>query len=207
MKRVLFALVMISFFMGATAISSLAAPGHKAHHPGGESASSQGMMGQQEMAQMPCMAAKTSGTMPQMMGKGMGDMMDAGMPKMMGAGKMGMMKQRMAHMFFLDRIDELGLTPEQTNKLKALHSECRRDNIRNSAEAKIARLELTDLLAANDWSLKDVEPRVRKVQKLEGDIQVRHLKALSDARKVLTPEQLKQARSGDNSDNLESLFQ
>ena len=89
---------------------------------------------------------------------------------------------------------------------KKLHSECRKDNIRNAAEAKISRLELADLLDGDNWSLKDAEPLVRKVQKLEGDIQVRHLLAMSDARKELTAEQLKQARSGGNSGDPESLF-
>lgn len=214
MKRVLFTVVMISFFITTTAITSLAASEHEAHHPGGEqpatTTSNQSMMNPQEMGQMPCMAAPAAGSMSQMrgmMGEGMGDMMGAGMGKMMGAGRMGMMEQRMAHMFYLDRTAELGLSTEQVGKLKALHTECRKDNIRNAAEAKIARLELADLLGSDNWLLKDAEAKVLKVQKLEGDIQIRHLQAVHAARKVLTAEQLKQARSGVNSGNLESLFQ
>lgn len=211
MKRVLFTAVLVSFFIGTTVLSGLAASEHEAHQSGSESAaattSSPGMMMQQGTgkAQMPCMAATASGSMSQMKG-----MMGEGMDEMMGAGKMGMMgmlEQRMVHMFYLDRADELGLSPEQISKLKALHSDCRKDNIRNVAEAKIARLDLADLLPRNNWALKDAEPLVRKVQKLEGDIQVRHLKALSDARKVLTTEQQQKARSGDSSGNLERLFQ
>jgi len=214
MKRVLFTAVLISVFMGGTVIASLAASEHEAHHPtGAQSAattSKQGMMSPQGMAQMPCMAAAEAGSMPQMMemmGEGMGDMMGAGMGKMMSAGKMGMMGQRMAHMFYLDRADELGLSVNQVSKLKTLHMECRKDNIRNAAEAKIARLELADLLGSDNWSLKDTESLIRKVQKLEGDIQVRHLQAVSDARKVLTAEQLKQAHADGSAVNLESLFQ
>lgn len=75
-----------------------------------------------------------------------------------------------------------------------------------AAETKIARLELAELLAGNSWTLKDAEPLVRKVQKLEGDIQVRHLQAVSDARKVLTAEQLQQAHADGGAGNLESLF-
>lgn len=206
MKRVLFTVVMISFFMATTAITSLAASEHEAHHPGGEqpatTTSNQGMMTPQGMGQMPCMAAPATGSMSQMRG-----MMGEGMGKMMGAGRMGMMEQRMAHMFYLDRTTELGLSTDQVGKLKALHTECRKDNIRNAAEVKIARLELADLLGSDNWSLKDAEAKVLKVQKLEGDIQIRHLQALSAARKVLTAEQLQQARSGGNSGDLESLFQ
>jgi hypothetical protein len=214
MKRVLFTAVLVSFFIGTTVVSSLAAAEHEAHHPAGAQSaattSSHGMMGPQGMAQMPCMAEQATGSKGQMMGmmgNGRGDMMGAGMSDMMGNGKRGMMEQRMAHMFYLDQATELGLSAEQAGKLKALQMECRKDNIRNAAEAKIARLELADLLATDSWSMKDAEVMVRKAQKLEGDIQVRHLQAQSDARKVLTAEQLKQARSGGDSGNLDDLFQ
>jgi len=214
MKRVLFTAVLISVFMGGTVITSLAASEHEAHHPArtqsAATSSKQGMMSSQGMTQMPCMAAAEAGSMSQligMMGQGMGDMMGAGMGKMMSVGKKRMMGQRMAHMFYLNRADELGLSADQFRKLKTLHMECRKENIRNTAEAKIARLDLADLLDGDNWSLKDAESLIRKVQKLEGDIQVRHLQAVSDARQVLTAEQLKQAHADDSAGNLESLFQ
>jgi hypothetical protein len=148
-----------------------------------------------------------------MMGSGMmgSGMMGSGMmgSGMMGHGmmRMGMMDHRAGHLFFLDRADELGLSSEQVDKLKTLQTECRRDNIRNVAELKIVRLELADLLATDNWSLQDAENLVRKAQKMEGDIQVRHLQALNAARKILTEEQLKQARADGERDNLENLFQ
>jgi len=205
MKKTLLTALLISLFLGATTLSGFAASEHEGHHPGGTEAPStspsQGMMKQQGMGvgQMPCMADKSSGSMMSMMGQGMGDMM--------GSGDMGMMGKRMEHMFFLDRAEELGLSADQVGKLKTIHMECRRDNIRNAAEAKIARLELADLLYGDNWTLKDVETMVRKVQKLEGDIQVRHLQAISDARKVLTANQLQQALFDGASGNLENLFQ
>ncbi|WP_020676573.1 Spy/CpxP family protein refolding chaperone [Geopsychrobacter electrodiphilus] len=216
MKRVFFTAILVSFFIGTTALSSMAAAEHQDHRPCGmqpSATATPGMMGQQGKGQMPCMAEQSSCSktkkrgMMGMMGDGMGGMMGAGMGKMMGAGKMGMMQQRMVHMFYLDRAEELGLSPEQVGKLKALHSECRKDNIRNAAEAKIARMDLADLLDSDNWSLKDAEPLVRKVQKLEGDIQVRHLQAISAARKVLTAEQLKQSLAEHTPDDPESLFQ
>ena len=103
MKRVLATAVLVGFFIGSTVIASLAATEHQAHHPGAEqpaaTATSQGM------AQMPCMADPAAGAMSPMMGK------------------MAMMEQRMAHMFFIDRADELGLSADQVNKLKRLHTE------------------------------------------------------------------------------------
>ncbi len=221
MKRVLSTAILISFFMGATVLTSFAASEHESHHPAGAQAaasmSSAGMMTQQGMGmnQMPCMTAAPSGAKSQMMGmmgESMGDMMGSGRSgKMDGGGMHGMMHGvqmgMMEHMFYLDRADEIGLSPEQVNRLKAIHVECRKDNIRNAAEMKIARLELSDLLSGDNWTLKDAESLVRKVQTLEGDIQVRHLQAVSDARKVLTAEQLKQAHADGGAGNLESLFQ
>ncbi|MGK2945414.1 MAG: Spy/CpxP family protein refolding chaperone [Desulfuromonadales bacterium] len=225
MIRILYTAVLVSFFMGATVLTGLAASEHESHHPAGAKAaastSSAGTMMQQGagMNQMPCMASPHSGSRTQMMGmmgKEMGDMMGSGMSGMMGGdgmhgmmhgGQMGMMEQGMEHMLYLDRADELGLSAEQVGRLKAIHVECRKDNIRNAAEAKIARLELSELLSGDNWTLKDAESLVRKVQTLEGDIQVRHLQAVRDARKVLTAEQLKQAHADDGAGNLESLFQ
>jgi len=213
MKKTLLTALLTSLFLGGTALSGFAASEHEAHHPVSTNAPatspSQGMMKQQgmDMGQMPCMADKSSGSMMPMMGQGMGNMMGQGMGNMMGSGNMGMMEKRMEHMFFLDRAEELGLSAEQVSKLRTLHTESRRDNIRNAAEAKIAQLDLADLLSGENWSIKDAETLVRKVQKLEGDMQVRHLQAISDARKVLTADQLKHALSGGASGNLESLFQ
>ena len=179
MKKLFLTTALLSLLVGATAISSMA-------------------------SSAPC-------SMSQMRGGETGHMMGSGMmgSGMMGHGmmRMGMMDHRAGHLFFLDRADELGLSSEQVDKLKTLQTECRRDNIRNVAELKIVRLELADLLATDNWSLQDAENLVRKAQKMEGDIQVRHLQALNAARKILTEEQLKQARADGERDNLENLFQ
>jgi Spy/CpxP family protein refolding chaperone len=224
MKRVLSSAILISFFIGATVLTSFAASEHESHHPAGAQAvaatSSAGMMLQGAGTnQMPCMAAQSSSANSQMMGmmgNGMGDMMGSGRSGMMGkegmhsmmhGGQMGMMEQRMAHMFYLNRADELGLSADQVSRLKAIHVDCRKENIRTAAEVKIARLELIELLSGDSWTLKDAEALVRKVQKLEGDIQVRHLQAVSDARKVLTAEQLQKAHADGGDEEMKSLFQ
>lgn len=213
MRTVLLQALLISLFLGVTSVAGLAVSDHEMHTPAGSAAaatSSMGMMDKEGMGmgQMPGLAASASGSMMPMMHQGMGNMMGAGMSGMMGNGNMGrMMEQRADHAFFLDRAGELGLSAEQVSELKTLQVDCRKDNIRVAAEVKIARLELSELLADGNWSLKDAEALVRKVQTLEGDIQVRHLQALSAARKVLTDEQLKQAQAAGGNEHLESLFQ
>lgn len=89
-------------------------------------------------------------------------------------------------------------------KLKEIRAACRRDNIRTAAELRITRLELEDLLAG-EWAVEAAEKLIRTARKLEGDIQVRHLKAAQEARKVLTAEQLTKAVAGEGA-AMEELF-
>ncbi len=151
------------------------------------------------MAQMDC----------EMMARGHGmHQMDGGMMGM-GHGKMGRhgggMHHQMGRMLFLDRAEALELTPDQVSKLKAIHADCRRENIRQGAEVRIARLELKDLVAESNWIPAAAEKLVRKIKTLEGDMQVRHLRAVAEARKVLTADQLRKAEAG-RDDDAEDLF-
>jgi len=125
---------------------------------------------------------------------------------MMGSGGMGTMMQgaRGGHMMDLDdmrhggllkQADKLGLSDDQVSKLNTLRLAERKDIIRKEAEAKVVRLDLSDLVASENWTVKDAEPLVHKLDSLESDIHLRHLQALNDARNILTAEQLKQYRS------------
>jgi len=158
-----------------------------------------GMMGTQDEvnSQIPCQDDAYSGSMGYGM---MGGMM--GSRGMMGAGGMGSMMQGghgghmmdlddMRHGGVLNQADKLGLSDDQIGKLNALRLAERKDIIRKQAEANVARLELSDLVASDHWSVKDAEPLVHKLNTLEGDIHLRHLQALSDARNILTADQLK----------------
>ena len=135
MTRMLCTAVLVSFFIGATALTSLAASEQTSHHPADaqSASSSPGMMMQGAgMNSMPCMVAPSSesGTqMMGMMGQGMGDMMGrggmhgmmggGGMHGMMNGGQMHKMEQDMRSMLYLDRAADLGLSAEQISRLKA----------------------------------------------------------------------------------------
>jgi len=202
---------------------------HAAHHPENASAPA----GTESPAGGSNPSAPGMGMMP-MQGQGMMDMMKmmgaehgmmqhgsgmqgappaAGMRMMEDAmsGRMmmepGKMRQMMDRAFYLDRVDELRLSAEQVAKLRSIQGACRRDNIRTGAEARIVRLDLDDLLSGNDWNLDAAEKLVRQQQKLEADMQVRHLQALAAARQVLTPDQLRKAGAGEHSGGMNDLFQ
>lgn len=218
MKTSLKTAILTSLLLGAMVFSSQAAD-MEHHHPGDEASMSADAMQEMMMHKMdmmgdkpcmkdgapcsqPCMSATaTPRARHHKKGAGMSGMMamDHGM---MGK-KPGMMHQRMDHELFLDRVDSLELSADQVTRLKTIRADCRKDNIRNAAEVKIVRLELKDLLSEADWNLETAEPLIRKTQTLEGDMLVRHLQAVSEARKVLSAEQLRKA---DNNDDLEDLF-
>lgn len=118
----------------------------------------------------------------------------------------GMMGRMMDREFFLDRAEELGLSAGQVEKLQGLRNACRKENIRSGAELKILRFDLDELLSKVNWSVKEAEKMIRQMQTLEGDMQVRHLQAIADARKVLTAEQLQKAGSTGRNAELNELF-
>ncbi len=228
MKTSLYRAILASFFLCSMVISSQATD-MEHHHPGDEAAMSSNemhgiMMQRMEMMQdeemkggkpcvadgmpcsKPCMAEAIPPARHHRKGGGMSDKM--GMNHGM-AGMMGMnprMHQRMEHELFLDRADALDLTTVQVGKLKAILSECRKENIRKAADVQIARLELKDLMNEVDWTLKTAESLIRQIQTLEGDMLVRHLQAVVEARGVLTAEQLKKAAVGEGNEDLEELF-
>lgn len=98
------------------------------------------------------------------------------------------MQTMMDRIFYLDRSDELGLDAGQVARLKEIRNACRADNIRSGADLKVVRLELEEALQG-EWRLKGVEPLLLKIHRIENEIQVRHLRALEEARSVLTAEQ------------------
>ena len=226
MKTTVRTLILAGLFLAAMVISSQAISEEEHHHPGTEGGSladtmpgmMMGKMKKQHAPEMksdmpckvagvpcngPCMTKATPPAKHHMKGAGMPGMMtmDHGMRGM----NPGMMHQRMEREFFLDRIESLGLNPDQVTRLKTIRADCRKDNIRNAAEVQIVRLDLKDLLNSSDWTLEAVEPLIRKSQALEGDMLVRHLQATAEARSVLTAEQLQKAASGED-DDLEDLF-
>lgn len=109
-------------------------------------------------------------------------------------------------MLYLDRAEELELTPDQVARLKAIHSDCRKEHIRKGAEIRIARLELTELLSQPNWIPAAAEKLIRRIHTLKGDLQVRQLQAMTAARSILTPEQLKKAAESGDDDDPADLF-
>lgn len=196
MKKRFPTVIWVLFLLGALTLTGVAASELEGNPPGAEQGTS---------SASPQNAAADR-TMPGMMEM----MQNKGKLEMMGS-RPWMDPAKMRHMmdreFFLDRAEELNLSAEQVDRLGAIRNACRKDNIRTGAEAKIARMDLDDLLSQKSWSIKEAEKLVRQMQTLEGDMLLRHLQAVIDARKVLNPDQLKKAETGRRDVRLKELFE
>ena len=145
-------------------------------------------------------AAQMMGQMQQ--GGQAGGMMGGGMTGgMMGGGMMGpgMHEGRgnrmMSHegpllTMMLEHSQDLGLNPEQEKKLRDLRTEFAKDSIRRTAEIRVAQIELDSLLEQDQWDLAKIEPKVKQIATLRGDLRFARVKTLAAGRAVLTPQQL-----------------
>jgi Spy/CpxP family protein refolding chaperone len=154
-----------------------------------------GAMGQGMMGQMGC-GSMGRGMMGPMgccqMGGGMGMGMHGGM---MGHGEgMGCCQKG----FFLGLKDELELTDKQVQDLQSIKMEFMKGKFRAEADLKIAQMELKGLMQDDNASLKDIETKMNAVAKLRTDMKLSHIKALRQAKALLTPEQKAKLKKSDD---------
>ena len=90
---------------------------------------------------------------------------------------------------------ELGLTPEQTQKLQALRTTYEQEAVARSADIRAAELALNALLEKEQWDLPAIEAKVQQVATLLGDLRVARLETLAAGRALLTPEQLQKLKT------------
>ncbi len=90
----------------------------------------------------------------------------------------------------LEHKQDLGLNAEQERKLRDLRTEFAKESIRRSAEIQVAEIELDSLLEQDKWDVAKVEPKVKQIATLQGDLRLARIKTLEAGRAVLTAEQL-----------------
>jgi len=167
-----------------------AAPGPGGPRPGGRmagpGAAAAGMPGGRAMGGCPMM-----GGMMGMAGRGMRGMGGpAGTP-------MGI--PPVAAMLLMHR-EMLGLTDQQADRLRAIQGAQARQQIRATAEIRVAQMDLADLMMQPAPSRTKVEALIRDIGRRMTDLQVANANAALDALAALTPQQrdqvLQMARSG-----------
>ena len=141
------------------------------------------MMGQMQQG------GQTGGMGGGMMGGMMGGgMMRPGMHE--GRGNRMMSHEGPLLTMMLEHSQDLGLNPEQEKKLRDLRTEFAKDSIRRTAEIRVAQIELDSLLEQDQWDLAKIEPKVKQIATLRGDLRFARVKTLAAGRAVLTPQQL-----------------
>jgi Spy/CpxP family protein refolding chaperone len=108
------------------------------------------------------------------------------MCKMDGMDDMGgMMDKCLAH------AAKIGLTEDQTNKIKPIHREMEKNQVRFKADLKIAQIELKEIMEVKDFDLAKATAQVKKIGDLKTMHHIEMLKFMKDVRSILTDEQFK----------------
>ena len=107
---------------------------------------------------------------------------------MMERGNMAMIG---GDMMFMEHADKMGLTDDQMAKMKPLHSEMQKKQIRSKADLKIAEIELTEIMEVKDFDLDKATAAVKKIEDMKTARHLEMLKAMKDMRAILTDEQFK----------------
>jgi Spy/CpxP family protein refolding chaperone len=111
-----------------------------------------------------------------------------GQGQMMGMGGMDMMG---GDMMCMEHAKKMGLTDEQMEKMKPLHREMQKKQIRSKADLKIAEIELKEIMEVKDFDLDKATSAVKKIEDLKTAQHLEMLKAMKDMRAILTDEQFK----------------
>jgi Spy/CpxP family protein refolding chaperone len=94
----------------------------------------------------------------------------------------------------LKHAKEIGLTPEQISKVKAMQLDFKRSEARLEADEKVARVELHALLEDEQADLTAIQAKVDQLQKAEGALQFAAIKSKHNAMALLSPEQREKER-------------
>jgi Spy/CpxP family protein refolding chaperone len=113
-------------------------------------------------------------------GGGHGQMMEMGNMDMMGG-----------DMMCMEHADKMGLTDDQMMKMKPMHKEMQKKQIRSKADLKIAEIELMEIMEVKDFDLDKASSAVKKIEDIKTAQHLEMLKAMKDMRAILTDEQFK----------------
>ena len=89
---------------------------------------------------------------------------------------------------------ELNLSDEQKEKLAAIHSQAAKEGIRLRADQQIARLELQEMLQADQPNQAALNSKIEQLSELNRQMTKNRLQNMLAARAVLTKEQRMAAR-------------
>jgi Spy/CpxP family protein refolding chaperone len=113
-------------------------------------------------------------------GEGHGQMMEMDHMDMMGG-----------EMMFMEHANKMGLTDDQMMKMKPIHREMQKKQIRSKADLKIAEIELMEIMEVKDFDLDRATSAVKKIEDIKTARHLEMLKAMKNMRAILTDDQFK----------------
>jgi hypothetical protein len=96
--------------------------------------------------------------------------------------------------YYLTHREELGLSPDQIEKLKTIRENYRKAASPEKADLKVAYDGLADLLHEDRVNLDKADQRIDEIGKGAAEVGRKYVRAVAEAKKVLKPEQLNKAR-------------
>ena len=91
----------------------------------------------------------------------------------------------------VEHANKMGLTDEQSMKIRPLHREMQKEQARFKADLKIAEIEHMEIMEVKDFDLEKANSSVQKIAAIKTAHQLEMLKAMKEMRSVLTDEQFK----------------
>jgi Spy/CpxP family protein refolding chaperone len=91
----------------------------------------------------------------------------------------------------LAHADKIGLTEEQLTKMKPVHSDMKKKNVRFKADLKIAEIELVEIMDVKDFDVEKAGAAVRKIADIKTAYNMELLNTMKSVRAGLTEEQFR----------------
>jgi len=90
---------------------------------------------------------------------------------------------------------ELGLSPEQVERLEQLRLTFMREAIRRGADLRIAEVDLAALQRADRADLAQVEAKLQEIERLRATLRLSQIRTIEEGKGELTPEQRAKLRT------------
>ena len=100
-------------------------------------------------------------------------------------------EDRLLITLMLQNKERLGLSADQVKKLEQLRDNFQKQSIRHDADLRIVELDLAALLDHDPVEMGKLEGKVREAEKLRADLRIARIRAIEQAKGVLTAEQKK----------------
>jgi Spy/CpxP family protein refolding chaperone len=94
----------------------------------------------------------------------------------------------------IEHADKMGLTDDQIMKMKPVHREMQKKQVRFNADQKIAEIELMEIMEVKDFDLEKASSAVKKIAEIKTAHHLEMLKNMKEMRTILTDEQFKKMK-------------